>query len=221
MRRQPRRSGRLSITQQSPRLLPQIESLEPRHALSVSTAYGVWNITGDGDPAHPNDTILVDRNPTNAAQLRATVNGVVVGTRLEATVRAIRISGGRGDDSITVAIPGNTRITTQIYGNAGNDTIVGSDGRDSVFGGPGNDTVNGGLGNDTLRGGTDDDSLVGGLGNDTLYGEAGSDTLRGGTGRNALTERRPRITLSTIPAISSCESSMGFFLTSKSLRPSA
>jgi len=165
---------------------PQIEPLEPRHALSVSPAYGVWNITGDGDPAHPNDTILVDRNPTNAAQLRATVNGVVVGTRLESTVKTIRIIGGRGDDSITVAIPGNARITTQIYGNAGNDTISGSDGRDSVFGGPGNDTVNGGSGNDTLRGGTGADSLVGGQGNDNLQGEAGSDTLRGGMGKNML-----------------------------------
>ena len=186
MRRQPRRSGRRSITQQSPRLLPQIESLEPRHALSVSPAYGVWSITGDGDPTHPNDTILVDRNPTNAAQLRATVNGVVVGTRLESTVKTIRIIGGIGDDSITVTIPGNTRITTQIYGNAGNDTISGSDGRDSIFGGPGNDTLNGGLGNDTLRGGTGADSLVGSQGNDTLLGEAGNDTLRGGPGRNAL-----------------------------------
>jgi len=186
MRRQPHRSVRHSITQQSPRLLPQIESLEPRHALSVSTAYGVWNITGDADPAHPNDTILVDRNPTNAAQLRATVNGVVVGTRLESTVKAIHISGGWGDDSITVAIPGNTRITTQIYGNAGNDRIVGSDGRDSIFGGPGNDTINGGPSNDTLRGGTGDDSLVGGRGNDSLFGEAGRDTLRGGTGKNTL-----------------------------------
>lgn len=186
MRRQPRRSGRRSITQQSPRLLPQIESLEPRHALSVSPAYGVWSITGDADPTHPNDTILVDRNPTNAAQLRATVNGVVVGTRLESTVKTIRIIGGIGDDAITVTIPGNTRITTQIYGNAGNDTISGSDGRDSIFGGPGNDTLNGGLGNDTLRGGTGADSLVGSQGNDTLLGESGSDTLRGGPGRNAL-----------------------------------
>ena len=135
MRHQPRRSRRRLITQQPPRLSQQLESLEPRLALSVSQRYGIWSITGDSDPAHPNDTILVDRNPANTSQLRAIVNGVVVGTIRESRVTTIRILGGAGDDTITINIPGNTRIKTVLNGGAGNDTITGSDGHDTILGG--------------------------------------------------------------------------------------
>ena len=186
MRHQPRRSSRRSVAEQATRLQPQLESLEPRLALAVTQSYGTWSITGDADPAHPNDTILVDRNPTNHAQLRATVNGVVVGTIRESRVTTIRIVGGAGDDTITINIPGNTRIKTVLDGGTGNDTITGSDGNDTIAGGAGNDTINGGRGNDTLRGGAGDDSLVGGQGNDNLQGDAGVDTLRGGAGQNTL-----------------------------------
>ena len=185
--RQPfRRSRRNPVAQQAPRLHPQIESLEPRLALAVTQSYGTWTITGDSDPAHPDDTIVVDRNPANTALLRATVNGIVVGTIRESRVTTIRIVGGAGDDTITVAIPGNTRIKTVLDGGVGNDTITGSDGNDTIFGGPGNDTLNGGRGNDALRGGAGDDSLIGGQGNDTLQGDTGRDTLRGGAGKNTL-----------------------------------
>jgi len=184
--RQPRRSRRRSVPQQAALLQPQVESLEPRLALAVSQTYGTWRITGDSDPAHPNDTILVDRNPANAAQLRATVNGVVVGTIRESRITTIRIVGGAGDDTITINIPGNTRIKTVLDGGTGNDTITGSDGSDTILGGQGNDTLSGGRGNDTLRGGAGADSLAGGLGNDTLQGDAGVDTIRGGLGKNSL-----------------------------------
>ncbi len=186
MRHQPRRSRRRSIVRQAPRLQPGLEALEPRLALAVSQTYGTWTIVGDSDRSHPHDTIVIDRNPANAAQLRATVNGVVVGTIREARVSTIRIVGGAGDDTITIDIPGNTRIRTVLDGGRGNDTITGGDGSDTILGGPGNDTLRGGRGNDTLRGGAGDDSLVGGTGNDTLQGEAGVDTLRGGAGKNTL-----------------------------------
>ena len=186
MRKPTSRTTRRPVSRKSPGFQPHLEPLEPRLALAVSQSYGTWSITGDADPAHPNDTILVDRNPTNATHLRATINGVVVGTILESRVKTIRIVGGAGDDTITINIPGNTRIKTQLYGNAGNDTIQGGDGSDSINGGPGNDTLNGGKGNDTMWGGAGDDSLIGGAGNDNLQGEAGVDALRGGAGRNSL-----------------------------------
>jgi hypothetical protein len=186
MRYPPSHSRRRSIARQARRLHAPFESLEPRLALAVSQSYGTWTITGDSDPAHPNDTILVDRNPANAAQLRAIVNGVVVGTIRESRVTTIRIFGGAGDDTITVTIPGNTRIKTVLNGGAGNDTITGGDGSDTILGGQGNDTLSGGQGNDTLRGGAGADSLAGGQGNDTLQGDTGVDTLRGGAGQNIL-----------------------------------
>jgi uncharacterized secreted protein with C-terminal beta-propeller domain len=186
MQRQTNRTRRRRRPSRSPAVEPQVELLEPRLALAAGQSYSTWSIRGDANAADPDDTIVVDRNPANALQLRATVNGIVVGTRLESRVNTIRILGGRGDDVINVTIPGNTRIRTQLYGGAGNDTITGGDGSDSVFGGPGNDTLNGGQGHDTVRGGTGNDSLIGGGGNDSLHGEAGQDTLRGGTGKNRL-----------------------------------
>jgi len=154
--------------------------------LAVGALPLAWSISGDSDPAHPDDTILIDRNPDKPTQIRATVNGVIVGRRAESKVGLISIFGGNGNDTLTVSLPGNTRIRTILRGGEGNDTIQGSDGRDEIFGNSGNDTLNGGKGSDTIRGGKGDDSLVGGNGPDQLFGGAGSDVLRGGPGTNRL-----------------------------------
>ena len=39
----------------------------------------------------------------------------------------------------------------QVYGGAGNDTLIGGAGRDKIDGGPGSDTIDGGSGSDTVR----------------------------------------------------------------------
>ena len=186
MRQPPRRSRRRLIARQFPRLHLQLESLEPRLALAVDQTYGTWSITGDSDPTHPTDTILVDRNPANAAQLRAIVNGVVVGTIRESRVTTIRIFGGAGDDTITVSIPGNTRIKTILNGGTGNDTITGGDGSDTILGGLGNDTLCGGRGKDTLRGGAGQNALDGGAGIDAFYGTRANDQVRLAAGEQLI-----------------------------------
>ena len=160
------------------------ECLEPRALLSVNPLARVWTIDRTADTA--DDVIVVSRDPSVAGRLQATVNGVVVSTRLESSVRTIRINGGAGDDTITVSIPGNRKIGAVIYGNAGDDTITGGDGNDRIYGGTGSDTLVGGGGDDALWGNAGDDSLAGSAGNDTLNGGAGDDTLRGGDGRNQL-----------------------------------
>lgn len=162
------------------------EPLERRLALSVNFTRGVWTILGDATRGQPDDTIVVDRSPANPQRLRVVVNGAVVASRPEANVNTIRIFGGRGDDSITVDVPGNTRIRTVLDGGVGADTIRGGDGNDTIDGRDGNDSLNGGAGDDTIRGGRGDDSVIGGAGNDALHGEAGADTLRAGAGRNVL-----------------------------------
>jgi uncharacterized secreted protein with C-terminal beta-propeller domain len=186
MSRRRDRSRRGPARQKPAAFIACCEPLEQRFALAVTFAAGTWTITGDANAADLDDTIVVDRNPANTKQLRATVNGVVVGTRLESTVKLLRITGGRGDDAITIDVPGNTRIRTVLNGGDGNDSILGSDGNDIIFGGRGDDTLNGGKGSDTIWGGTGDDSLVGAAGNDSLFGDSGVDTLRGGAGSNAL-----------------------------------
>jgi uncharacterized secreted protein with C-terminal beta-propeller domain len=178
----PRRSAR----SRGPGFHAHCEQLEPRLALAVSYFSGTWSIRGDTDSSHRDDTIVVDRNPTNSRQLRAVVNGIVVGTRLETTVKVIRISAGSGNDAITINLPGNTRIRTVLDGGAGADTIRGSDGKDIIYGRSGDDRLNGGQGNDTIWGGAGNDSIVGAAGNDSLHGDVGVDTLRGGGGRNVL-----------------------------------
>jgi len=191
MRRFNRRRGSLSrtIAKRIRGTLPAGEPLEPRLTLSATLGNflpGIWRIHGDATAGRPDDTIVVERNPANSRQLRAVVNGVVVGSRPEHAVVRIVINGGLGNDTIRINVPGNTRIAGTLAGGPGNDTITGGDGVDSIDGGPGNDTLNGGAGHDTIQGGPGNDSLVGGLGNDSLTGGAGRDTLRGGLGRNSL-----------------------------------
>jgi len=43
-----------------------IESLERRQVLATSLGSDVWSISGDVDPARPDDMIVVDRNPADA-----------------------------------------------------------------------------------------------------------------------------------------------------------
>ena len=186
MRQPPRHSRRRLIARQFPQLHSQFESLEPRLALAVGQTYGTWSITGDSDPTHPNDTILVDRNPANAAQLRAIVNGGVVGTIRESRVTTIRIFGGAGNDTITVSIPGNTRIKTILNGGTGNDTITGGNGSDTIRGGQGNDTLCGGRGKDTLRGGAGQNAVDGGAGIDAFYGTQANDRVRLAAGEQLI-----------------------------------
>jgi Ca2+-binding RTX toxin-like protein len=85
----------------------------------------------------------------------------------------VTISGGDGNDTLSVTMNAGARIN----GEAGNDAINGGDGGDSLSGGDGNDTIHGGNNND---------SIDGGAGNDVLYGDYGSDTLVGGLGADVF-----------------------------------
>ena len=164
----------------------QIERLEPRHALAVTFAGGAWTIVGDNDLIGADDTIVVEENPANTRQLRATVNGVVVDVRSKLRVKSIHVVAGRGDDTITIDVPANLAIATRLEGGFGADTITGGPGADVILGGPGRDALNGREGNDEIRGNGGVDALVGSAGDDVLHGGAGVDTLRGGGGRNTL-----------------------------------
>lgn len=200
------------------------ESLEPRRVLSGSPPTGIWTIPGGTDS---DDVIVVDRDPARSARLRATVNHVVVATRREALVGVIRIDGGAGNDSISVDIPGNSRIRTRLFGGLGDDTITGSDGSDSISGGPGRDTlsggrgpdriwgnggddaITGGQGGDRVSGGNGADSITGGDGSDILRGDAGRDTIRGGRGHDRLVGGPGRDTFFGTAGVDSAELEQG------------
>ncbi|MFM9829787.1 MAG: beta strand repeat-containing protein, partial [Sphingomonas sp.] len=86
--------------------------------------------------------------------------------------RAVNVSGGAGNDTLTGGVGNDT-----LNGGAGVDTLVGGAGLDTLSGGDGNDTLDGGTGNDTLNGDAGNDTLTGGDGNDTINGGAGNDRI--------------------------------------------
>ena len=197
MKRQPRLSAsRKNRRANSHTLL--VEALESRTLFSLTTFLPVrtWTINGDPDKAHPNDTITIAYNAVSK-KIDLTLNGVLMQSRDQATIRNIIINGGKGDDTITVNthLPNGKTIPVTIKGGDGNDTINcgpeadavdGGNGNDTINGGDGNDNLAGGNGNDTLNGGNGNDILNGGAGDDTLNGDDGSDVLNGGTGSDTL-----------------------------------
>ncbi len=93
-----------------------------------------------------------------------------------ADVRLIRISGGRGDDSIIVSP--NLPIRTAIEGGPGNDRIGGGGNNDTILGQQGNDTLVGNEGHDYLAGGEGDDHLEDDSALNALHGGPGNDSSR-------------------------------------------
>ena len=86
-------------------------------------------------------------------------------------------------------------VTTEVYGQDGNDELWGWFDTDRFYGGPGddlleglpgNDVLVGDAGTDTLNGDDGTDQLTGGDGNDTLYGGHHADHLHGGGGVDRL-----------------------------------
>jgi len=75
----------------------------------------------------------------------------------------------------------------EIYGYAGNDTLVGDAGDDLIVGGSGSDSLLGDPGNDVIYGGRDSDSMYGGVGADQLFGGKGDDYLVAGFDTDTLT----------------------------------
>ena len=92
----------------------------------------------------------------------------------------MQIKGG----TATVA---NTALI-QVFGQGGDDTLS----LDEANGALPRANLFGGAGNDTIMGGSGGDMLFGQSGNDNLQGRGGSDLLFGGAGRRHPDRRRRR-----------------------------
>ena len=86
--------------------------------------------------------------------------------------------GRGGDDTIAATLGG----PFELYGEAGNDSLVGGEFQDTLSGGEGDDNIFGGERSDRLDGGAGADTLAGGAGNDTYLNPDASDTLIEGPG---------------------------------------
>ncbi len=97
------------------------------------------------------------------------------------------VSGGStgpgGNDVVDAA---TLTVATQLFGQAGDDTLTGGLGSDGLSGGDGTDSLSGGAGNDTLNGVLGADTLAGGGGDDTFSGSAGDDAIDGGGGADLV-----------------------------------
>jgi Ca2+-binding RTX toxin-like protein len=172
---------------------PQVESLESRELLACVLGNGATYDAATGVLAvqgtNAGDLIAVavvstdpDGTPgtgDETSDLVVTINGTAVAncSLLDAAnpVNKVAISGGNGNDTITV----DDTVLVGIQANGGN-------GHDSIDGGGGNDTLSGGNGKDSLDGAGGNDVLDGGNGADALAGGLGTDILRGGNGPDAL-----------------------------------
>lgn len=135
----------------------------------------------DGD-----DVIVIRRRVTaGGPEAVLQINGVESAVRYS-NGQTIRVFAGKGND--VVVMDESTAVTwsSQLYGEAGNDTLIGASRGDLLDGGNGKDALLGLGGDDTLVGGKGDDALNGGAGADLLLGEDGNDALDGGAGSDTM-----------------------------------
>jgi uncharacterized delta-60 repeat protein len=100
-------------------------------------------------------------------------------------IQSVLINGKGGNDRIWVK-DGWGLLPIEIWGGAGNDTIIGGPRNDTIFGNLGKDYIEGGGGHDLLHGNGGHDRIVGNLGADRIFGDAGLDLLESGPGADRL-----------------------------------
>jgi Ca2+-binding RTX toxin-like protein len=110
----------------------------------------------------------------------------------------VRASDGALSDTQTISVT-VTDTFDNVFGTAGNDTIVANAAGGNYFGLAGNDTITGSAVGDSIDGGADNDTIDGGAGDDTLSGGLGADiitdllstsgiaTINGGDGDDEIT----------------------------------
>src|SRR5689334_17185397 len=121
---------------------------------------GVLSEFGDNS----NDTIVTSRNAAGQILVNGGSVAVAGGTPTVANTSVIEVFGQGGNDTIELNESNGALPAAELFGGAGNDTLVGGSGNDQLFGGTGNDILLGKGGNDLLFGGDGNDTLTGGAG---------------------------------------------------------
>jgi Ca2+-binding RTX toxin-like protein len=136
-------------------------------------------------------TVTLTNNPDNWSTLSAGAFEVFgLGGNDTLRVRTSQFASGDAGD-ILHGGDGNDFLSTvgtndQLYGDAGDDTLLAGNGDDLLDGGDGADTLDASGGNDELRGGAGDDTLLGGFGDDKLYGGEGNDLITDPSGNSIV-----------------------------------
>src|SRR5262245_30960649 len=140
---------------------------------TFNPATGTLSVSGDGQ----DDTIEISRGAVGEILVNGGAVPVAGGAPTIANATLIEVSGGAGNDKITLNDAGVPLPPARLSGGIGDDVLTGGAGADLLDGGPGNDTLNGRGGVDRLEGGIGDDVLTGGDGDDQLFGGAGADVF--------------------------------------------
>ena len=140
---------------------------------SFSPSAGLLSVFDD----NLNNTIVVSRDAAGTIFINGGAVTVTGGTATVANTSLIQVFGTGGNDMISLDETNGALPAAQLFGGAGNDTLIGGSGNDQLFGGAGNDTLLGKAGNDLLFGGDGNDTLIGGTGNDQMFGQAGNDLM--------------------------------------------
>jgi Ca2+-binding RTX toxin-like protein len=167
--------------------------LEDRLLLtSVLSSKGTLAVNGTAG----NDTIVVQRHPTNAGLVRVNINGTLQNFN-KAAVRRIEVYGLPGNDNLKLddSLAIISRKGATLFGGTGNDTLAGGTAGITLNGYNGADSILGGSQNDIVIGGDGDDTILGGRGNDRVFAGAGQDSVRGWLGNDMLYGDRDNDTL--------------------------
>src|SRR5262249_20980022 len=134
---------------------------------------GTGQLTEFGDAL--DNTIITTRNAAGTILVNGGAVPVLGGTATVANTALITAFGQGGNDTIRLDEANGALPAANLFGGAGNDTLIGGSGGDLLFGQTGNGILQGKGGNDFLFGGAGNDVLTGGDGDDQMFGEAGDD----------------------------------------------
>ncbi len=144
-------------------------------AITASFAPGAGLLSAVGD-SHAN-AITASRDAAGNLLVNGGAVHIAGGKPTVANTRRIQMFGLAGGDTITLDETNGALPGADLFGGAGNDTIIGGSGNDLLFGQGGDDILEGKAGNDLLFGGSGNDTLIGGAGNDQVFGQSGDDQM--------------------------------------------
>jgi Ca2+-binding RTX toxin-like protein len=119
--------------------------------------------------------VVSDSSGTFAGDGCAATGDTVVSCPVSVATGLLVITGGDGNDSITIDASVPASVKARANGNAGSDTLSG---------GPGDDVLEAGENYNNPNDGSD--TLVGNEGSDVLYADPGADQLAGGPGNDLV-----------------------------------
>ena len=151
------------------------EQLSARINLAVTASFSAGILTVIGDELDNN--IELSHDAAGTIRVNAGAVPVLGGTPTVTNTSLMQIFGLGGNDMLSLDETNGALPQANIFGGAGDDTLIGGSAADMLFGQEGNDSLLGRGGADLLFGGADNDVLTGGVGDDQVFGEAGNDRM--------------------------------------------